>query len=497
MTLTDLANHICTQTGMTDTDDVAAAQMFLQRRLEMIWAAALWRDSLLEATLTINPDGTTTLADSYWIPERSVLLLPAAIEKVIAARINTNTLEVASLESYYRTDTDWLNYQGTPFEFQILKPVVMEWASAQSVSALDTNAADTGATPSIACQYSYSPDGVTITNGTVGVNGQITDSGGTRSATMLQLFTFSKPPTQGNVALRFSVPVNAAGITYSGPAQPVATMPVTQGQVYTITPGANENGVLLVNGTQTLTLQTGTAVTVTAQGAQLLFEYPNLISASAAYDQNGQFEVGANPNASYVLVWGANEANVNPPDGLFTVNPGAGQTSSFSPTSNQQPYALFASVNSQPGIPVTAQWYAAGGAPLTATIINVVTFATITANCNNAPTHQRIRLTEAPQVSINLRVLGKGRCPIMGPYDTVPITNSEPALMAFARGDLLLRQRQAGKASLAQQEGATLLKALIEAEAFHQGGEFRIQPDGGFGQDNFWMQTTPDSWHPV
>ena len=49
-------------------------------------------------------------------------------EKVIAARLNTNTLEVAWLGAY-RTDTDWLDYQGTPYEFQILKPVVMELAA--------------------------------------------------------------------------------------------------------------------------------------------------------------------------------------------------------------------------------------------------------------------------------------------------------------------------------------------------------------------------------
>lgn len=490
MTLTDLANHICTQCGMADSDDVSAAQMFLQRRLEMIWNSALWRDSLLEATLTINPDDTTTLADSYWISERSVLLLPAAIEKVIAARLNTNTLEAASLESYYRTDTDWLDYQGTPCEFQILKPVVMEWAAAQVLSALDTNAADGTANPAVVCNFSYSPDGVTITSGQCGPNGQV--------GTALQLFSFNKPATQGDVLLQLNTPVSVSGLTYTGSPQASATVNVTAGQTYSNTPGTNEAGVLLVNGTQTVTLAAGAAATIIAQGNQLIFKYPNLIPAGAVYGQGGQYQLnGLSAGAPYVLRWGANEANVNPPDGLFTVNPGAGQVTNFPPTSNQQSYALFNSVNSQSGIPVTAEWYVAGGGALTATITNIATFATVMASCNNAAVHQRIRLTEAPQVAINLRVLGKGKCPILGPYDTVPITNAEPALMAFARGDLLLRQRQFGKAALAQQEGAALLKELVENEAFQQAGEFRIQPDGGFGSDNFWMQTTPDSYRPL
>lgn len=481
MTLTDLANHICTQCGMTDTDDVSAAKMFLQRRLEMIWASALWRDSLLEATLTINPNDTTTLADSYWISERSVLLLPAAIEKVIAARINTNALEAASLESYYRTDTDWLNYQGSPFEFQVLKPVVMEWATAQVVSLTDPN----GAEANITCNWSFSPDGVTICTGSGATNAAI--------GTALQLFSFSKPASQGNVSLAVPSPVSVTGVTYTGSPQPIASVPVTQGQAYSITPGANENGVILVNGTQTLTLATGTAVTITAQGATLVFRQPNLIPAGAEYEDSSYTLGGLTVGAQYNIVWGANDLSYQ--FGIFNplVNtPGVGQVTTDT--------ALIAGITFHfegPGSqPVTAQLYLVNAA-LTATIALITTFASVMAGCNNAPLHQRIRLTEAPTVSLNLRVLGKGKCPVLGPYDVCPITNVEPALMAFARGDLLLRQRQFGKANLAQQEGAALLKELVENEAFQQAGEFRVQPDAGFGSDNFWMQTVPDSYRPL
>lgn len=484
MTLTDLANHICTQCGMTDTDDVAAAQMFLQRRLEMIWNSALWRDSLLEATLTINPNDTTTLADSFWISERSVLLLPAAIEKVIAARLNTNALEVASLESYYRADTDWLDYQGTPFEFQILKPVVMEWATAQVLSALDTNAADNA----VSCNYSYSPDGVTITNGSGSLNASIGTGG------VLQLFSFSKAPTRGNVALQIPATVGVAGITYTGSPQGIATVSVTQGTVYTITPGANEVGVQLVNGAQTMTLQTGVAVTITAQGSSLVFQQPALIAAGTNYLGGEHRLNGLALNTTYNLLWGANEGAAESgqfPAGML--NPGAGQVTNFN--SGAWNYVQFNSTGGAYNSAVTAQVYASGMA-LTATITCLVTFATVMASCNTPPVHQRIRLTEAPTVSLNLRVLGKGKCPILAPYDTAPITNVEPALMAFARGDLLLRQRQFGKAALAQQEGAALLKELVENEAFQQAGEYRIQPDGGFGGDTiFWTQ--PNSYHPL
>ncbi|HEV2455102.1 MAG TPA: hypothetical protein VGY98_12630, partial [Verrucomicrobiae bacterium] len=398
-------NHICTQSGMTDTDDVAAAQMFLQRRLEMIWNAALWRNSLLEATLTINPDGTTTLADSYWIPERSVLLLPAAIEKIIAVRLNTNALEVASLESYYRTDTDWLDYQGTPFEFQILKPVVTEFVEAMPLYAVGTGGAAT---------WRLTPDGVTEVCGSASATAQGQFMGLARA---LYAFTGSTTATLGlgafiNLPATFPAPNGPGAVTFSAvtPAGNVALFTVG------ISGAATISSEYLPPGTTSIT-------------SSFLDYYPT--TAAPANTQEVDF-------------------------------------------SN----------------------YATTGAAVFDPMVAALLPASYAATQSPAALHQRIRLTEAPQVAVNLRVLGKGKCPVLGPYDSVPITNAEPALMAFARGDLLLRQRQFGKANLAQQEGAALLKELIESEAFQQAGEFKIQPDAGFGSDIFW-RTEPDSYHPV
>ncbi|MGH7940684.1 MAG: hypothetical protein ACREFR_06385 [Limisphaerales bacterium] len=482
MTLTDLANHICTQCGMTDTDDVAAAKMFLQRRLEMIWNSALWRDSLLEATLTLNPDDTTSLADSYWISERSVLLLPSAIERVIAARLNTNTLEAASLESYYRSDTDWLDYQGTPYEFQVLKPVVMEWLTAQPLAAADASGAEMSDGAAVACNYSYSPDGVTITSGMCATNGQI--------GTALQLFSFSKPVTTGDVSLLDWVEMTIA------PSYAVSTgvmsliVPCVAGQVYQVIPGAAEVGAQISNGTQMIAIAAGVTAQFTAQGNQFYIKYPNVVPAGSEYtsgDHNGYFGLAARTGGQYTIDLGANDEGyaLNTDDSPLIV--GANVPTVVTVTGED----IYFYPKSSPGA-VTAQVFA----NCTATISNAVTFATVKAGCNVAGLHQRIRLTEAPTVAVNLRVLGKGKCPILGAYDTTPITNSEPALLAFGRGDLLLRQRQFGKAALAQQEGAALLKELTENEAFQQAGEFRIEPEGGFGTDILW-RTAPDSYHPL
>ncbi|HEX7652562.1 MAG TPA: hypothetical protein VF607_03585, partial [Verrucomicrobiae bacterium] len=95
--------------------------------------------------------------------------------------------------------------------------------------------------------------------------------------------------------------------------------------------------------------------------------------------------------------------------------------------------------------------------------------------------HVRVRLTSIPNLATHLRVLGKTSCPVLTDYDVMPINNVEPGLMAFARGDMLMRSRQHGKASIAQQEGATLLAQLTRSEAYQTANRFQVQPDNGFG----------------
>jgi hypothetical protein len=166
----------------------------------------------------------------------------------------------------------------------------MEWPAAQTVSVSDSNNADN----SLAANYSFSPDGVTIVTGSVSLNATI--------GAALQLFSFSKPPGQGNVTLMGSAAVNVAEITYGA----TAAVNVTAGNTYKVVPGANENGALLVNGTQTVALAVGTAVTITAQSDSLVFQLPNLIPAGAAYNGGG-YSTANLAAGNYGIVWGADE----------------------------------------------------------------------------------------------------------------------------------------------------------------------------------------------
>jgi hypothetical protein len=417
MNLTDLANHICQQCGMNDKDDVSAAKMFLQRRLEMIWNTQLWRSSLIEATLTVNPDGTTTLADTVWIPSRGTLLLPTAFDSVLAVRQDAHAMNVASLESYYRTDTDWLNMQGDPTEFQILRPAVAEFPTPINLFA-------NGAGGSYA--FTASADGVTNSSGT------------------------GKAGIQENAASLGAFQV-----------------------VYTFT------------GSTTAKLDYGIAV-INIPPSLGGFEYQGAVQLSALFADNNSVTVADWSNQDGSL---KSAFSVLPPD---CVSVGGVYADFFAGNQSVPANSLVLDMNVFTG--------AAGPGPNAAAAFSHSFVPLLPANYsatqNALPVHQRIRLTTNPQLAVNLRVLGKMACPILGDYDSAPINNVEPCLMAYARGDMLLRQRQNGKAQLAAQEGASLLAQLARSEAFQTANNFRIQPDGGFGADSpLWTQ--PNSFHPL
>jgi hypothetical protein len=389
---------------MADTDDVTAAQMFLQRRLEMIWNGQLWRAALVEATLTVNTDGSCNLADTIWIPARGTLLLPRAMQTVLAVRSDKHPVSVASLEGYYRDVTDHLDMQGDPTEFQVLRPVVMEFATAEPGCLQCANAGDAGAAVNLA----FSPDGVSLSTATVNPS---SSQLGTLFGTVLQIFSLSKGATTGGLSVQA---VNAA----EGESNPSALVVQVSGEATTAA-----NGFYWSNS---------------AAGPFVNLANPQWVLSYQQVDNGWDLQLQGQAAIDTFL-----QAGQGSPLGLTGVNGGS---------------------VSAVGVDVPVSIGAAAGA---------------------APVHQRIRLTSLPNADVNLRVLGKLACPILGAYDVSPINNSEPCLMAFARADMLMRSRQHGKAAQAMQEGAALLSQLAALEAFHQSNRMQIQPESGYGEPNW------------
>lgn len=417
MTLTDLASHICAQCGMNDTDDVSAAKMFLQRRLEMIWNSQLWRCSLIEATMTINPDGTCSLSNTVWIPQRATLLLPPEFESVLAVRQDGHKMTVASLESYYRTDIDWLNMTGDAFEFQILRPAVWEFASNTDVCVF------TEGNPKNPTKLVTTQDGVSTSAFSVMPSGGV----GTPMAQLLRIDSASRQDSDYSENAQFVVVGADLGQTID---------------VENSGPGS---------------------------APELFFnQIPQQIAVGSLLRVKGFYK----EDSITPITWTGIVSSFDKGTGVVNIQ----RLNLPSDTSDNAAYGIMGSITEV----YLCSWSYA---------------FTLNVGNNAAQNRQRIRLTVQPNLSVNLRVLGKTTCPILGDYDAVPINNAETCLMAFARGDMLLRARQNGKAQIAQQEGATLLQALARSEAFQQASNFKIQPEGGFGDDSTFMY--PNSMHPL
>lgn len=140
MNLNALANFICTKVNQSETEDIAACKTFLIRRAEMIWNAALWKNSLVSFEQTLSATGYAVT--DTWLPTKGILLCPPLIDRVVAARISDRRLTVQRQEYYYNIDFDTFAKTGNATEFVLLPPCVWEFEAAQSVVASLANASD-------------------------------------------------------------------------------------------------------------------------------------------------------------------------------------------------------------------------------------------------------------------------------------------------------------------------------------------------------------------
>jgi len=153
---------------------------------------------------------------------------------------------------------------------------------------------------------------------------------------------------------------------YSGFPIPLVNVPVIPGNVYNINPGINEQGILLVNGSQTQTLYNGVGVQVIAQLSILVFQYPQLVPNGSVYTAHNfglSFLLGL---TNYVLVWGANELDIiNTQSGTIN-NPGAGQYSQFGSPFHTS--SLFLQSNLATGSVTSSIYLAPGSVQFTASV---------------------------------------------------------------------------------------------------------------------------------
>jgi hypothetical protein len=152
MTLLEMANYVCTKTRRTDAGAVTRAKEFLARRYEMIAADELWKDLVYRLEFTF--DVTETAAANLFGPnfqsrDVGIWHLPAVVDKVLAVRSASSSLEIDDPFQMMRSTMDEFADTGDPIKFYVEGAVVADLrgkladvtASGVAISGADADAA--------------------------------------------------------------------------------------------------------------------------------------------------------------------------------------------------------------------------------------------------------------------------------------------------------------------------------------------------------------------
>jgi hypothetical protein len=210
MTKLEMANFICGKVNQTDPEDIEACKGFLSRRHEMLWQDQLWKDSLVEYRQTLDPVAANYTPASNYLPTKGVLLLPPGIERVLAVRDASRSIQVQRPEYFYRIDWDAFAQRGAAHDFMLLPACVWEWDSEVYPLALRTSAADSEVSISVDL---IDADGVGVSRSshTLAVEKRLLGFSS-------QLDVFSKSATDGAVRLAAINPDDAIVISGAGTA---------------------------------------------------------------------------------------------------------------------------------------------------------------------------------------------------------------------------------------------------------------------------------------
>jgi hypothetical protein len=208
MNLDDMARFVCGKVNQSEDEDILACKGFIRQRHTLLWTEALWKDALTEYRLTVSPDDY--LPTSNWLPTKGVLLVPPAIDKVIAVRTDSRALNVQRQEFYYRIDFDAFAKTGCPADFVLLPACVWETDSAAEWYAKRNDAGDVALTVKA---------DVLDTDGAGSSRVSVTMDEETRSlGSSERIDALLKRASTGTISLQASLgePLIAEGETYSG-----------------------------------------------------------------------------------------------------------------------------------------------------------------------------------------------------------------------------------------------------------------------------------------
>lgn len=111
LTLKDMADHVCSVTGLADATSVALAKQFLRRRYQMVYDAQLWDDAKVVVALGVS---------------RPEVILPNWVDRVLAVKtagIGGCELMPEAIESQWKISPEDFDAMGDALKFSEMPPV--------------------------------------------------------------------------------------------------------------------------------------------------------------------------------------------------------------------------------------------------------------------------------------------------------------------------------------------------------------------------------------
>src|SRR4051812_3260424 len=109
MTLAEMATYVCTKVRETDTAAIAACKLFLKQRLEVIYNAQLWRESVGMVEVDVDPTATDNAGLNAAI---GFVTMPSVVGTILAVRSSANEISPESPETFFRMDYDVFDQTG-------------------------------------------------------------------------------------------------------------------------------------------------------------------------------------------------------------------------------------------------------------------------------------------------------------------------------------------------------------------------------------------------
>ncbi len=131
MTKEQLVQYVCMKLGQTDADTVAAAEVFMTSRANMIWDAQPWRDSLTMCSVALP--NLPSWPSCPWV------LMPPQIGRVMKVRFDPSITMAANEQvNWFDANPTAFEEMGRPCGFVQYPPVVAQ-ISATGVGTLGTD----------------------------------------------------------------------------------------------------------------------------------------------------------------------------------------------------------------------------------------------------------------------------------------------------------------------------------------------------------------------